>query len=345
MEKKLITIAEKLLKDLYGLKKGETLIITADTWSDMEVVEEVQAAASEQNIQWMTALIKAPGGVAAAAEPEMPGESIAAMLCHADAWAEFNKMWIYGSPTYIKIMENNPKMRHMCLTGATGDLLTNCIGGIDYQKLQIFGNRLAEKIGHAKKMRMTSEKGMDITFSNLSERPVLKELGHAERPGTNMLPGQIAWTPDIESVNGTLVFDGALAPVCGVPKNPVKLVVEAGVVREITGGEEAEAYRKWLESFEHPQMFGISHTGIGINPGAKLSGDILQDQRVWGSVTWAVGSIGGNLVPPSGVAGPSHSDCVSLEATIWIDGEEIFRNGKIIDEELKSLAAGLEEAS
>lgn len=131
--------------------------------------------------------------------------------------------------------------------------------------------------------------------------------------------------------------------MCGVPEEPVKITVKDGKAVEVTGGAEAEAYDRWLKSFGHPQMFRISHTGLGINPGAVLSGDILQDQRVWGSVTWAFGSIGGNLVPPDGVAGPSHSDCVALDATLIIDGKEFFRHGEVVDEEFTELARKVRE--
>ncbi|WP_138263307.1 aminopeptidase [[Clostridium] hylemonae] len=341
MQNELIQIAQKLLRDLYRMKQGELLVITADTLTDREVVEATEEAAGRLGIQWATLWIKAPGGVAVAADKEIPGKAVVSLLLQADAWAEYNKMWIYGSGAYSEIMKKNTSLRHMCLTGATGELLAHCIGNIRYDALQAFGLKLAEKIQNARCMRMTTEKGMDISFENIQGRPVLKELGDAGNPGTNMLPGQIAWTPLIESVNGTLVFDGALAPVCGVPSEPVRIKVVDGRVKEVAGGKEAEAYLKWLKSFEHPQMFGISHTGIGINPGALLSGDILQDQRVWGSVTWAFGSIGGNLVPPDGVPGPSHSDCVALGATLIIDGREFFHYGEVTDEEFKELARAL----
>ena len=156
-----------------------------------------------------------------------------------------------------------------------------------------------------------------------------------------MLPGQIAWTPDVETVNGTIVFDGALAPVCGIPSVPVKAVIENGKVVDFHGGLEAGQYFDWLKSFNDPQMLRISHTGLGLNPGAELSGDILQDQRVWGSATWAFGSIGANLIPPAGVSGASHSDCVALNISLWMDGEELIRDGRIVQEELAKLAEGL----
>lgn len=343
MRNELVQIAQKLLRDLYEMKQGELLVITADTLSDAEVVKATEEAAQLLDIQWATLWIQAPGGVAVAADKDIPGDGISALLMRADAWAEYNKMWIYGSSAYNEVMKNNKKLRHMCLTGATGDLLTHCIGDIRYDALQMFGEKLAAKISQARSMRMITAKGMDIRFENKKERPILKELGNAGKPGTNMLPGQIAWTPCIESVNGTLVFDGALAPVCGVPEEPVKITVKDGKAVEVTGGAEAEAYDRWLKSFGHPQMFGISHTGLGINPGAVLSGDILQDQRVWGSVTWAFGSIGGNLVPPDGVAGPSHSDCVALDATLIIDGREFFRHGEVVDEEFTELARKVRE--
>ena len=72
-------------------------------------------------------------------------------------------------------------------------------------------------------------------------------------------------------------------------------------------------------------------------------GDILQDQRIWGATTWGFGSIGAGLLPPDGVPAPSHSDAVSLNTDIYLDGKPLWLHGEIADEELKQLSKGLTE--
>ncbi len=68
-----------------------------------------------------------------------------------------------------------------------------------------------------------------------------------------MLAGQICFIPKLKSINGTLVFDGALMPPCGLLKEPVVLKVEKGRVTHINGGSQAQKFKAWLESFGGPQ--------------------------------------------------------------------------------------------
>lgn len=70
-------------------------------------------------------------------------------------------------------------------------------------------------------------------------------------------------------------------------------------------------------------------------------GDILQDQRIWGSTTWGFGSIGAGLLPPDGVDAPSHSDAVSLNTDIYLDEKPLWIHGELVDETLKELAQEL----
>ena len=341
MDKGLIATAKALINNLYALKEGEIFVVTADEGNDKSVVEAVAEAAKQAGAKVLTIYMPTPDGVGMAADAGIASESLLGALAAADAWAEFNTKWIYGGKTYIQIMQANHRLRHMNLTGASADLIGNCIGKVDYDCLKRFGLRFVELIREGKAFRMTSRAGMDVSFSNVPGRPILCELGEADHAGTHMLPGQIAWTPEIESINGTIVFGGALAPVCGIPSSPVKVDIRSGQVQAFYGSSEAEDYYTWLKSYADPQMMKISHTGLGINPGALLSGDILQDQRVWGSATWAFGSIGANLLPPDGVFGASHSDCVALRISLWIDGEEIISDGTFVHRELSELAKGL----
>ena len=333
--------SESLVKNLFELKKDETFVVTADEDNIKEVVEAVSEAAKNVGAKVLTIYMPVPDGVGMAADAGIASKALAGALAQADAWAELNTKWIFGGQTYIRVMQENKKLRHMNLTGATKELLNNCIGKIDYEQFRKLGLRFVEMLLKGKEFHMTSPTGMELCFNNTPEHPITCELGEANVAGSHMLPGQIAWTPDVETVNGTIVFDGALAPVCGIPSVPVKAVIENGKVVDFHGGLEAGQYFDWLKSFNDPQMLRISHTGLGLNPGAELSGDILQDQRVWGSATWAFGGIGANLIPPAGVSGASHSDCVALNISLWMDGEELIRDGRIVQEELAKLAEGL----
>ncbi|ATW24643.1 leucyl aminopeptidase [Candidatus Formimonas warabiya] len=333
--------ADTLVLELFEIRPGETFVITTDTESDERVVEATARAAASAGAKVMVVVIPAPHGVSLAADPMLPVESLIGILKHADAWAEFNKKWLLYSTPYNETMKQNQQIRHMCLTGATVSTMVNCVGKVNYPVLKQFGDKLTQKIIQAKQVRMTSSQGEDISFENVAGRPVFCDLGYANDPGTHMLAGQISWTPDLESINGVIVLDGSIAPGIGLVKRPVKICVRNGVITSIEGGQEAKMYEQWLRGFNHPQMLSVAHTGLGFNPGAMLWGDIIQDQRVWGSTTWGFGSIGPDLFPPSGKPGPSHSDAVSLNTSIILNGNDVIKEGEVIDDELKGLASQL----
>src|SRR5450756_172046 len=77
-------------------------------------------------------------------------------------------------------------------------------------------------------IRMTTPAGEDVEFDNAPGRNPIMELGYSNTPGSHMMAGQIGWSPDLESINGVIVFDGSLVPPCiGVVKTPVALHIKA----------------------------------------------------------------------------------------------------------------------
>ncbi|WP_138263318.1 aminopeptidase [[Clostridium] hylemonae] len=333
--------AEVLINDLLKTQKGEIVAITGDTASDMSVIEAVGRAAAMAGAKPLIVLIPTPSGVSLAADKDIQVEGLSGLLAHADIWIELNVKWLLYSTPFYRAKKANPSLRHMCLTGTTADTLIRCVGNVNYPAMRRFTVILRDKIAGAKQVRMVSQMGDVLSFENVQERPISCKLGDASVPGTHLFMGQIGWTPDIESVNGVICLDGSVAPDIGIITTPVKIRVEHGCIQSIDGGEEAKKYEAWLKGFAHPQMLRVSHAGIGFHPGAGVIGDILLDQRVWGSTTWGFGSIGAGMLPPEGVYAPSHSDAVSLNTDIYLDEKPLWLHGTLIDEELKELAGRL----
>lgn len=335
------TAAEVLVNDLLKTQNGELFAVTADTETDPSVIEAIGRAAAMKGAKPLTVLVPTPRGVSLAADKDLPVDALSELLSHVDIWVELNAKWLLYSTPFYRAKKANGKLRHMCLTGTNADTLIRCVGQVNYPVMRRFSEILRDKIKEAKQVRMVSKDGDVVCFENAQDRPVSCKLGDAGVPGTHLFVGQIGWTPELESIHGVICLDGSAAPEIGLIKKPVKILVERGRITEISGGEEARRYEAWLESFDHPQMLRVSHAGIGFHPGARLMGDILQDQRVWGSTTWGFGSIGAGMLPPDGVEAPSHSDAVSLNTDIYLDGEPLWIHGEITDGELKSLAERL----
>lgn len=332
-----------LCKDLIGLKEGETCVITADTESDFRVVNATAAAAFSCGAKPMVITIPAPLGVGKAADPMLPSGALTAVLKEADAWIEFNNKWLLYSTPYDVALEENRRLRHLCLVGMNAEMMVRCIGRVDHGVLGDFLAMLYELTVRTKKWRFTTPAGEDIEFENSASKNRVYGMddGCAKAPGSHMMSGQIGWTPEWETINGTIVFDGSISPPIGLLSQPVSLRIKKGRVERIEGGKDAREFETWLKSFEDPQMFVLAHVCWGFNPGAKLTGDILEDERVWGATEWGLGNVGSCLVQPDGIPAASHTDGICLNTSAWLDGEQVLREGEVVHPGLGDLARGL----
>ena len=98
---------------------------------------------------------------------------------------------------------------------------------------------------------------------------------------------------------------------------------------DFKGQADAERWKTWLESLEDPKMFCIAHVSIGLNPNAQLSGNIMEDERVKGSITFGIGSQMPDFKGNTGLA-KTHTDAVILMASMILDGRTITEKGKVL---------------
>ena len=158
-----------------------------------------------------------------------------------------------------------------------------------------------------------------------------------------MLCGQITVCPIEETINGTLVFDGALFPPAeiGILQDRVIMTVEKGVVTHIEGGAQAQVFKSWLASWNDPNMYRLAHFSPGFNPGVlKPTGRIVEDERIFGSCEWGMGSQGKSLGGAYWDAA-SHTDGIVLSPTLIYNGKEFERDGVFQDEKAREFCRKL----
>ena len=326
-----------LTKELFKLKPGETFVITADTESDPRVVDAVASAAFTIGANPMVIWTTSPVTEGKLADSILPITSLKGALMGADAWLEINNKQIFDStPSQIALKENK-KLRYLGLTGATVSMIVRCIGRVNYPALKEFIHYVANATEAAKHIRMTTPAGTDIQFNNFPDQELGIEDGYADKPGIHWMAGQIGWLPDRKSINGIIVFDGSLVPPCGVLSEPICLTMKEGEIVEIKGGTQAREFELWLNKLNHPQMRKVAHATYGFLPGAKLSGMIAEDERVWGCTVWGFGST-------SKESAPSHTDGICLDTSIWLDGKQLTDKGKVVEKKLIEFAKKLGEA-
>jgi len=332
--------SDTLIRDLFRLGRGESIAITADTESDLRVANSVARSAFSVGARPLVITMPAPLGVGQAADPMLAIGPLTAALSEADAWVEFNNQWLFYSTPYLEAMRRNAKLRYMCLVGMNADSFVRCIGRVRHPELKEFLREFASLLTHAEDVRITTSAGMDLQFRNgpAETHPIIVRDGYAHNPGPHMLSGQIGWVPVLDSIHGTLVFDGSLVPPCGKLEQPISLDVRNGKIEAVEGGSQAREFEEWMDSFGHNQMRRIAHGAFGFNPGARLTGGIVEDERVWGCVEWGIGHVGAHLLPPDGIAGPSHTDGICMNASVWFDEEQVMDSGTLLDERLSQLA-------
>ena len=331
--------ADILVKNILAAKQGESVVITADTATDMDMVDAVaRAAHSCGAIPMIVQTVKTEGN-GKAADKDLPLGPLTAALSEADIWIELNTSWVFYSSAFEKATEVNKEMRYICLVEVDPEVLCRLIGGFDANKLTPFMKEVARMSSQAKKMRITTPGGTDVSFDIEPRNVFTCDSGDASVPGIHMMPGQINIVPRWETINGTITYDGSLTPPLGLLDAPIHLSVEKGVVEKITGeSQQASTFRDWLSSFDDPNMYRMAHVCYGLNPGASLCGNIVEDERIWGCTEWGIGYVSPLDAPLSGgIDAKSHCDGICLNSSVWLDGVQIMDEGKVVHENLKAL--------
>ncbi len=199
-------------------------------------------------------------------------------------------------------------------------------------------------LGKGKQMSVLSDAGTDITFA-LGEFPVISEYAFVDEPGRwDHWPSGFCFTfPNEGGSNGTIVIDKGdiLLPQKCYTSDKIVLTVQNGYATKIEGGVDAELLREYMASFDDPEGYAISHIGWGLQPRCHWSTMMLYDREQ--SIAMDARAYEGNFLfslGPNNEAGGNrttacHIDIPLRNCTVKVDGKEVVRNGKVLDEAVK----------
>jgi leucyl aminopeptidase (aminopeptidase T) len=349
LDLELAKTAYVVINKLCKVKPGESVLITIDGPEEWRVAEEIAKAAECAGAKVMVAWHTTPPGYGKVGDPYLP-DPLKAAIPNTDVWIELNNQWLLYSTPWEEAMTpaalGKGRVRYLFLGGLNVDQMVRCIGKVNIDVQAEFQNTLVEMTRKARKMRIVTPAGNDVSFENDPDRPVTNEL-FADFPGPHFLLGQMGWAPIEETVNGVIVFDGSFSgggeAELGVLREPIRLVVKNGEIKDIQGGAEALKVKKWLEKLGDPNMYYVAHVCYGFNPGARLSGLCTEDERVWGCTEWGFG-YQGPMFRGKGKKAVSHFDGICLNSTVWLDGEKIIDTGTPVHPKLRELAIKLGKA-
>lgn len=248
--------------------------------------------------------------------------------------AELMKMFdVVLCPTAKSLTHTNARREASALgsriatfPGITEEIMIRGLNA-DYKKIAALTIKLTDILTNTKIVRVTAPNGTDITM-DISGRSghASKGLFHAKGESGNLPTGEAYLAPVEGKSNGVFVVDGSMAGIGMIKSKPIRIEVKDGLAVNIFGSAQAKKLNSILEKYGEPGR-NIAEFGIGTNDKAKLSGLLLEDEKVMGTIHIALGdnkSMGGN------VNVPVHLDGVVKKPTVFFDGSMIMKNGKLL---------------
>ena len=255
-----------------------------------------------------------------------PPAEIAAEMLSAQVIFAVTKMSIAHSKASRQALQSGA--RFLSLPDYSIDVLVGGAMKADFQSLSEEANRLAELLTSGRELTLKTELGTDL-YCDLDRRSANPAPGWCWMPGTLASPpdAETNIAPIEEATSGVLVVDGSIpCPQIGLLSDPISLTIESGRVTSVSGHRS----RELLALFDSAGSDGariIGEIGFGLNPLAKLSGQMLEDEGCRGTAHVGIGSnatIGGmNDVP-------FHLDHVVRNVTAQVDGLQFMVGGKIL---------------
>jgi leucyl aminopeptidase (aminopeptidase T) len=249
----------------------------------------------------------------------------------ADVRAAMAEATVIFAPTTFSLSHTQARqeatrrgIRVATMPGITEEVFRRALD-VDYGELKRAGEWLAAQLSAASSCRVTSPGGTDL-FVELSGRSGISDDGDLSAVGAfgNLPAGEAFIAPLETSGEGTIVFDGALGGY-GLLEEPVPVVLSGGRLVDARG-----AVGEWLAATldaggEHGRS--LAELGIGTNPAARMTGNILEDEKALGTIHLAFGTsagIGG--VNRSSV----HIDGLVLRPTLELDGRRLLEDGLLV---------------
>lgn len=209
------------------------------------------------------------------------------------------------------------------LPGLSAEVMRRALA-VDYAELRVACGRLTQALAGAREVRLTSPAGTDLTLS-LAGRAAHRDDGDYRAPGAfgNLPAGEVYAAPLEGTASGILVWDGSLAGA-GLLEEPLRVTIQEGKAVRVEGGRAAAWLQGILERYG-PAAANVAELGIGLNPQARLTGNVLEDEKVLGTVHVALGD---NSTFGGKVEAPSHLDGVLREPTLMVDGRPLLLSGQ-----------------
>jgi hypothetical protein len=173
-----------------------------------------------------------------------------------------------------------------------------------------------ELLAAAQSLRVEHENGTNLVY-RLGKYPTITEYGYTDEPGRwDHWPSGFLFTGAHEDgVDGTMILAPGtiIYPFKSYVRTPIRLQIEQGKILDISGELDAALMRDYMEQFNDPDGYAISHIGWGLNEKARWSAPMMDTRGIgqegrsfYGNVLFATGpnqELGGSNASPCHIVG------------------------------------------
>ena len=308
----LTEIGKNILTACLNVKAGETVLIVTD---DLQypIGQALYEAAKELGADGML-LTMGPREVSG----QEPPEAVAAAMAKAD---------VVIAPMSTSITHTNAKInavkagaRVATMPGITEEMFSQGAMTADYGVVLELTRKVTDLLTKANRARI--EKDGAVLTLNLTGRNGVPSPGVYRERGTagNLPSGEAYIAPLEDGSDGETVIDGSMVGV-GLLDSPLRVKVEKGKLVSIEG-KDADKLGILLKNEANGTL---AELGIGTNYAARLTGNILEDEKALHTVHIAFGtntSFGGTN------KADCHMDGIIVNPTLYLDDLLVLEKGE-----------------
>lgn len=317
---KMKAAAKMVVKTCMDIRRGENVLVVCDP-STSEIGQALHEAASK--ISDRTLLIIMPKGRHHGEEPPRPVANLMRQQQVVMAPTKFSL-----THTKARIQASKDGARIATMPGMTIKLFTEGGMAADFSKIRDLISELGGMLRRKREVHITSESGTDVSFEVDWKKWNKEDSGICNRPQmvTNLPAGKVFTNPKSGTMNGTIVVDGSCD--ADILTEPLTLTIEEGIVVDVKGGSAAANIRqsfgevaKKLRTREQDLLWTVAEAGFGVNPNARLLGNLLEDEKVLGTFYFSIGDSASLPSPATGkrVTGVLKAPTMKIGSEILID--------------------------
>ncbi len=322
-EERLHAISNMVVQTCMDIRRGENVLIVCDP-TTAEIGQSLHIATQERSERVL--LIVMPKSRHHGEEPPSP---VAALMRQQQVVIAATKYSLTHTRAVRQALKDGARVATM--PGMTFKLYTE--GGMtaNFQDVKRRISNIANFLRRRRIINVKSDSGTDVTFEVNWREWKLDDNGICNRPRmlTNLPAGKVFILPKEGTMNGTIVIDGSWDST--LIEEPVEFIVEDGTVIDVKGGSLAATIRqsfgevaKNLKAKDRESVWTVAEFGFGMNPAARLVGNVLEDEKHMGSCYFSIGD-------NSRLGGSSHAGIhvsgVLAEPTVWLDDSCLTDSG------------------